>query len=59
MRTLCDPSWMLRHATLDLTGDFLEEIKFRLSQNPHLSFESAEAQVRKYAAQHASRMVWC
>lgn len=53
--------YMLTQAEIDLAQGLrlLEEVEFRLSQNPYLTYFDAKQEAQKYANSFARKMIWC
>lgn len=53
--------YMLRQCEIDLAQGLmlLEEVEFRLRQNPHSRYFDIKKDAQKYAKSFAEKMIWC
>jgi hypothetical protein len=61
MRATSSPSWTLKQSEIAMSEGprLLEEIEFRLSQSPYLTYFDARRQALAYAKTFADRLIWC
>lgn len=63
LETKMKPSirYMLRQCEIDLAQGLmlLEEVEFRLRQNPHSRYFDIKKDAQKYAKSFAEKMIWC